>query len=150
MSGEGALPLNAVELRVLEGRANGLTYMQLASRLNYTYSSTVNVGFRVIKKLGARDMAHAVFVACQLKLLAPNRRHGDHAGFAAHRYRGEEPCDDCWAGERAYRAEQRQRRRQEATDGPQGAPEAANGARDVRGAAGAAERRTAARGEAAA
>lgn len=39
---------------------------------------------------------------------------------------------------------------QEAADGSQGAPEAVNGARDVRGAPGAAERRTAPRGEAAA
>ncbi|WP_329376151.1 hypothetical protein [Streptomyces sp. NBC_01483] len=98
-------------MKVLSGRASGLTYMALAGQLHYTYSSTVNVGSRVIDKLGARDMAHAVFVAVQLGLLDPRRRHGDHAGFAAHKYRGEEPCDDCWEGERAYRRGRKAARR---------------------------------------
>jgi hypothetical protein len=71
----------------------------------------VNVGSRVIDKLEARDMAHAVFVAVQLGLLDPRRRHGDHAGFAAHRYRDEEPCEACWEGERAYRRERRAARK---------------------------------------
>ena len=111
-SNGGPVPsLNPAELRVLEGRARGLTYMQLAARLNYTYSSTVNVGSRVIDKMGARDMAHAVFMAVQVGLLDPRRRHGDHAGFAAHRYRREEPCEECWEGERAYRREQKAARR---------------------------------------
>ena len=106
--GGGPVPsLNPAEMTVLEGRANGLTYMQIAARLHYTYSSTVNVGSRVIEKLGARDMAHAVFTAVQTGLLDPRRRHGDHAGFAAHKYRGEEPCEECWDGERAYRRERR-------------------------------------------
>jgi DNA-binding CsgD family transcriptional regulator len=108
----GPVPsLNAAEYRVLEGRARGLSYMQIAGQLHYTYSSTVNVGSRVIDKLGARDMAHAVFLAVQAGLLDPRRRHGDHAGFAAHRYRGEEPCEACWEGERAYRRERRAARK---------------------------------------
>lgn len=110
--GGGPTPcLNPAELRVLEGRANGLTYMQIAAQLHYTYSSTVNVGSRVIDKMGARDMAHAVFLAVQLRILDPNRRHGDHAGFAAHRYYGEEPCEACWEGERAYRRDRRAARK---------------------------------------
>lgn len=110
--GGGPSPfLNPAELRVLEGRANGLTYMQLAAQLHYTYSSTVNVGSRVIDKMGARDMAHAVFLAVQTGLLDPRRRHGDHPGFTAHRRRGEEPCEACWDGERAYRRERRAVRR---------------------------------------
>jgi hypothetical protein len=52
-----------------------------------------------------------VFLAVQAGLLDPRRRHGDHAGFAAHRYRGEEPCEACWEGERAYRRERRAARR---------------------------------------
>ena len=101
---DGPAPsLNPAEMTVLRGRANGLTYMQLAAQMHYTYSSTVNVGSRVIEKMGARDMAHAVFIGVQTGLLDPRRRHGEHAGFAAHRYRGEEPCEACWEGERAYR-----------------------------------------------
>lgn len=116
-SGDGPVPsLNPAERRVLEGRANGLSYMQLASQLHYTYSSTVNVGSRVIDKMGARDMAHAVFLAVQLKILDPNRRHGDHAGFAAHRYYSEEPCAECWEGERAYRRERRAARKADQVD----------------------------------
>ena len=110
--GGGPTPsLNPAELRVLEGRANGLTYMQIAAQLRYTYSSTVNVGSRVIDKMGARDMAHAVFLAVQMRILDPNRRHGDHAGFAAHRYYGEEPCEACREGERAYRRARRAARK---------------------------------------
>ncbi|WP_309031347.1 hypothetical protein [Streptomyces alfalfae] len=103
--------LNAVELRVLEGRARGHSYMQIAAQIHYTYSSTVNVGSRVIDKLGARDMAHAVFLAVQAGLLEPRRRHGDHAGFVAHRRRGEEPCGACKEGESAYRQARRAARR---------------------------------------
>jgi hypothetical protein len=94
-------------------------------------------------------LVHAVHLAYQAGLLR-RERHGDHAGFAAHRYRDEEPCDECWAGERAYRAERRQRRRQEGSGGPQGAQGPVNGARGVRGGARAADGRTGARGEAAA
>ena len=85
--------------------------MQIAAKAHRTYSYIVNVGSRVIEKLGARDMAHAVFIAVQIGLLDPTRRHGDHAGFAAHRYYGEEPCEACWEGERAYRRGRRAARK---------------------------------------
>jgi DNA-binding CsgD family transcriptional regulator len=130
--------LSDVELKVLRGTANGETYAETASRIFITEKSVSNVATRVMRKLDAKSMPHAVHLAYQAGLFR-RERHGDHAGFAAHRYREEEPCDDCWAGERAYRAEQRQRRRQEATGCPQGVPEAGSGARDVRGAPGAAQ-----------
>lgn len=120
-SGGPAPSLNDAERKVLEGRANGLTYMALAGQLHYTYSSTVNVGSRVIEKMGARDMAHAVFLAARSGLLDVNRRHGDHAGFAAHRYRKEDPCAACWEGERAYRTERRAARKAVKRDAVQGA-----------------------------
>jgi len=85
--------------------------MQIAGEQKYNYQSVKNAGFRVITKFGARDMAHAVFIAVQLRILDPTRRHGDHAGFAAHRYRSEEPCEACWEGERAYRRERRAARK---------------------------------------
>jgi DNA-binding CsgD family transcriptional regulator len=135
--------LSDVELKVLRGTANGETYAETASRIFITEKSVSNVATRVMRKLDAKSMPHAVHLAYQAGLFR-RERHGDHAGFAAHRYRDEEPCEACWAGERAYRAEQRQKRRQEPASGHQGAPEAARSGRDVRGATRAAEGRTAA------
>jgi hypothetical protein len=58
------------------------------------------------------NITHAVLLACQAGLLdGKPRRHGDHAGFAAHQYRGEEPCEACWAGERAYRRDRKAARK---------------------------------------
>lgn len=103
--------LTANEMAVLQGAAAGETYAQTAARIFLTDKSVSNVGLRVMAKLDAQTMAHAVFLAVQLRILDPNRRHGDHAGFAAHRYYGEEPCDACWAGERAYRRDLRAARK---------------------------------------
>lgn len=41
------------------------------------------------------------------------RPHGTHAAFVRHRNAGEEPCDACWHGERAY---QRNRKRNNRAD----------------------------------
>ena len=109
--GGPAPSLSPVERTVLEGVANGLTYRQIGKEIGYTFRGAADVGARAVKKLGANSLAHAVFLAVQAGLLDPRRRHGDHAGFAAHRYRGEEPCDACWEGERAYRRERRAARR---------------------------------------
>lgn len=103
-SGDGpVLSLSENEMDVLKGAAAGETYAQTAARIFLTDKSAANVGLRVMAKLGARTMAQAVYLAVQMRILDPNRRHGDHAGFAAHRYYGEDPCDLCWEGERAYR-----------------------------------------------
>ncbi|MFE2485997.1 response regulator transcription factor [Streptomyces mirabilis] len=144
--------LSDLEAAVLRHAAEGLTVEATARLLGATAPAVQDTRHRLMGKLGASSLVHAVHLAYQAGILR-RERHGDHAGFAAHRYRGEDPwacTQGCPEGERAYRAEQRQRRRQEAAGGPQGAPEAVDGARDVRGSAGAAERRTAARGEAAA
>jgi DNA-binding CsgD family transcriptional regulator len=98
-------------MAVLEGAASGETYAQTAARIFLTEKSVSNVGLRVMAKLGAQTMAHAVFIAVQLRILDPTRRHGDHPGFAAHKYYGEEPCEACWEGERAYRRERRAARK---------------------------------------
>ncbi|MER5902980.1 LuxR C-terminal-related transcriptional regulator [Streptomyces mirabilis] len=144
--------LSQREADVLRRVANGETYRQLASDWGVEEVTVRTTGVRVMRKLGANTIAHAVHLA-HLAGILRRERHGDHAGFAAHRYRGEDPwacTQGCPEGERTYRADQRQRRRQEAAGGPQGAPEAENGARDVREAAGATEGRTGLRGEAAA
>jgi DNA-binding CsgD family transcriptional regulator len=123
--------LSDIELQVLRGTANGETYAETASRIFITEKSVSNVATRIMRKLDAKSMPHAVHLAWEAGLFR-RERHGDHAGFAAHRYRGEEPCEACWAGERAYRAERRQRRRQEALYASESAREPVNGAPDVR------------------
>lgn len=110
--GGGPVPnLSGNELAVLQGSADGETYAQTAKRISLTDKSVANVGRRLMAKLGAQTMAQAVFISVRLRILDPTRRHGDHAGFAAHRYHGEEPCGACWEGERAYRRERRVARR---------------------------------------
>lgn len=111
--GGGLVPsLTELEMDVLRGVAHGKTYMRLAAHLGLSYKGAKHAGGRIIRKLGANDMAHAVFLACRAGLLDGRpQRHGDHAGFAAHRYRKEEPCEACWAGERAYRTERRKARK---------------------------------------
>lgn len=110
-SGGPAPSLSENELAVLKGAAAGETYAQTASQICMTEKSVSNVGRRLMAKLGAQTLAHAVFIAVQLKILDPTRRHGDHAGFAAHKYYREDPCQACWEGERAYRAERRAARK---------------------------------------
>ena len=139
------------ELRVLELVSLGKTHQEIAAELVMTSKGVTPTVNRAIRKLGASNAPHAVLLACRAGLLDGRpQRHGDHAGFAAHVYRGEEPCDACRAGEREYRTERRRKRRQEATDGPVGVREPARAARGVRWGAEAAEGRTAPRGEAAA
>jgi DNA-binding CsgD family transcriptional regulator len=103
--------LTSRELDVLRYISEGLTYAEIADKTSYTRDSVLKTSTRILRKLNARNRAHAVFIACQLRILDPTRRHGDHAGFAAHVYRAEEPCEACWEGERAYRRDRRAARR---------------------------------------
>ncbi|MEU6925523.1 helix-turn-helix transcriptional regulator [Streptomyces sp. NPDC046631] len=104
VGGGPAVSLTENELTVLQRAAQGETYAAIAQALGYAEKSVNKMGFRLIRKLGASNITHAVLLACQAGLLdGKPRRHGDHAGFAAHQYRGEEPCEACWEGERAYR-----------------------------------------------
>ncbi|WP_327300419.1 LuxR C-terminal-related transcriptional regulator [Streptomyces goshikiensis] len=103
--------LTDVELTVLQGAAEGRTYATLGRQLSLTEKSVGNVAMRVIDKFDARSITHAVFLACRAGVLdGQRRRHGDHAGYAAHVYRGEDPKEcpyGCWEGERVYRTAQR-------------------------------------------
>lgn len=112
-SGGGPVPsLTDHEVRVLEFVALGHTHEQIARELVMTPKGVTPTVNRAVKKLGARNAPHAVLLACRAGLLDGRpQRHGDHAGFAAHRYRGEEPCEECWEGERAYRRERRAARK---------------------------------------
>lgn len=102
--------LTAHELRVLRLVALGHTHEQIAEQLVMTRKGVTPTVNRVIRKLGAHNAPHAVHLAHQAGILR-RERHGDHAGYAAHLYRGEDPCDLCKAGERAYRNQRRQQRK---------------------------------------
>lgn len=100
------------ELSVLQGAAAGETYSETAARIFITEKSASNVGLRVMAKLGAQTMAQAVLIGCRAGILDGRRqRHGDHAGFMAHQRRDEDPCDECKAGESAYKASRRAARK---------------------------------------
>jgi DNA-binding CsgD family transcriptional regulator len=112
-AGGGPVPsLNENELVVLGSAAEGDTYAVIAARLGWNPKSVNKMAYRAARKLGARNITHAVFLACQAGILDGRpRRHGDHAGYAAHVARKEEPCEACWIGERAYRTERRRARK---------------------------------------
>lgn len=106
--GGGPAPsLTAREVAFLERLAQGDTAQEIAEELIFAESSVRNFAMRLRDKLGAKTNEQAVYLACQWRILDPTRRHGDHAGFAAHKYYGEDPCDACRVGENEYRRERR-------------------------------------------
>ncbi|MFF1544114.1 hypothetical protein [Streptomyces sp. NPDC058291] len=102
--------LTALETAALRHAADGHTIESSARLLSSSMPAVQDARHRLMGKLGAQSMAHAVHLAHQAGILR-RERHGDHAGYAAHTYRGEEPCDPCKAGERAYRNDRRQQRK---------------------------------------
>lgn len=111
-SGVAAPFLTEHERGVLELVALGYTHEDIARELVMTTKGVTPTVNRAIRKLGASNAPNAVLLACRAGLLDGRpQRHGDHAGFAAHRYRGEEPCEACWEGERAYRTDRRAARK---------------------------------------
>ncbi|MFE6412603.1 response regulator transcription factor [Streptomyces sp. NPDC057837] len=106
--------MTKLELSALQYVSQGLTYAEIGQRTGYSQVSVQKAVIRVLRKLNARNRAHAVFLACQAGILNPKHRHGDHAGFIAHQRRGEDPWEcrlGCPEGERAYRRERRAARR---------------------------------------
>lgn len=111
------------ELDVLHRSALGDTYDEIAKDYGIHRGAVGKLASRMFAKIGALSMPHAVLIACRAGLLdGQRRRHGDHAGYAAHVYRGEDPKDcehGCWEAELAYRADRRRARRaQEAPSAP--------------------------------
>ena len=107
--------LSDLDVAVLRHAAEGRTIEATARLLGTSMPAVQDTRHRLMGKLGAKSLAHAVHLAYQAGILR-RERHGDHAGFAAHVYRGEDPwaCDQgCPEGERAYRADRRRKRRQE-------------------------------------
>jgi DNA-binding CsgD family transcriptional regulator len=109
--GPSSRPVTEHQLNALRLAADGKTHKQIARALSIDEKSIGKLMTEIFRKLGAVNMPNAVLLACRVGLLDPKRRHGDHAGFAAHRYRGEEPCEACWDGERTYRRDRRAARK---------------------------------------
>ncbi|MER6488768.1 LuxR C-terminal-related transcriptional regulator [Streptomyces virginiae] len=107
--------LTALEQETLELVADGLTFEQIGRRLNITAHAAELRMSRAKQKLGGTTTPHAVILACRAGLLDGRpQRHGDHAGYEAHRRRGEEPCDACRVGEREHRSRYKSRTRRAA------------------------------------
>ena len=146
-------PLSDIELEVLRGAADGETYGATGARIFMEGKSVSNAARRVMRKLDAKTMPHAVLLACRAGLLdgrPRSQRHGDHGGYTNHQKRGEDACAACKAGESRYQVERRLRRRQEGVGGAVAALEAVSGAGDVPGAAGRSGERSGDPGEVAA
>lgn len=106
--GPSKRPLTPRQLDLLQRASDGQTHKQIARDLGIDEGSVGKLMSEIFRKLGAVNMANAVLLACRAGILDGRpQRHGDHAGFAAHVYRKEDPCDDCRAGERAYRRAQK-------------------------------------------
>ena len=102
--------LTPLEQETLELVADGLTFPQIGRRLNSTTSAAELRMQRVMRKLGAASSAQAVILACRAGILDGRpQRHGDHAGYEAHRRRGETPCEACRVGEREHRSRYKSR-----------------------------------------
>ncbi|MGW6946142.1 helix-turn-helix domain-containing protein [Streptomyces xanthophaeus] len=106
--------LTELEVEVIRLAAEGLGYKEIAERIYVIPRRATEIKTGALRKLGARNIASGVYLACRAGILDGRpQRHGDHAGYAAHKYRGEDPklCPHgCWEGELAYRAERRRAR----------------------------------------
>ncbi|MGX1254132.1 DNA-binding CsgD family transcriptional regulator [Streptomyces ambofaciens] len=104
------------QLEVLRRIAMGQSRAQIGKALGLTNGGVSSINRQILLKLGATSSAHAVHLA-HLAGILRRERHGDHAGFTAHVRRGEDPwacTQGCPDGERAYRAERRQQRKEAA------------------------------------
>lgn len=100
------------ESTILRLVAKGLTQEEIGRQLHVSRETVNKAMQRIMRLLGARNCTHAVFLACQAGILDGRpQRHGDHAGYAAHVYRKEDPCKACQEGEREYRRKQRAARK---------------------------------------
>lgn len=104
--------LTELEVEVLRLASEGLGYEEIAKRIYVIPRRATAIKTSALRKLGARNIANAVFLACRAGILDGRpQRHGDHAGYEAHRKRGEDPCEACRAGEREHRSRYKGRQR---------------------------------------
>lgn len=100
--------LTELEVEVLRLASEGLGYQEIAERIYVIPRRATEIKTGALRKLGARNIANGILLACRAGLLDGRpQRHGDHNGYEAHIRRGDrgdEICDACRAGEKAYRA----------------------------------------------
>ncbi|MFF5703447.1 response regulator transcription factor [Streptomyces sp. NPDC012794] len=98
------------EREVLGLMAQGRTLVQIATQWDVSTGTVHEYAERLRRRLGAETNPQAVLLACRAGLLdgRPFLRHGDHAGYETHRKRRIPYCDDCRAGEKAYRESRRE------------------------------------------
>ncbi|MEV6580213.1 LuxR C-terminal-related transcriptional regulator [Streptomyces sp. NPDC051582] len=90
--GPSKRPLTEHQLTALQLAAGGATQAAIGRSLGIDGKSVGKLMTEVFRKLGAVNMPNAVFLACHAGYLDGRRRtHGDHAGYEAHRRRGEDP-----------------------------------------------------------
>lgn len=107
--------LTAREIDVLRRLASGATYAAIARSLGISDRTACWIGQQIMRKLEARNITHAVFLACQAQILRQQRRHGDRPGYLQHMRRGEEACDPCKEAAARHSAERRAARRRAST-----------------------------------
>lgn len=116
-NGGGPVPsLTEREVRIIRLISQGFTYRQIGNRIGLGEDSVKPAVSRLLRKLGAENSAHAVLLACRAGVVdgrprSGPERHGDPAGFRRHERRGEEPCEYCREGRRAYQREWTRARR---------------------------------------
>jgi len=106
--------LTELEIEVLHLASEGLGYEEIAKRIYVIPRRATEIKTSALRKLGARNIANGILLACRAGLLDGRpQRHGDHAGYEAHRKRGEDPklCEACSAGEQAHKAALRARQK---------------------------------------
>lgn len=103
--GSSSKPLTPHQLEAFRLAAAGHTHAAIGHRLGIDEKSVGKLMTEVFRKLGAVNMPNAVLLGCRAGILDGRpQRHGDHAGYEAHRRRGEDPCEACRVGEREHRS----------------------------------------------
>lgn len=98
------LALTPEQVAALELVAQGYTLERAGRQLGVSRNAVKLRLHRAMARLGAENSTHAVYLACLAGVLDGRpQRHGDHAGYEAHRKRGEEICQPCRDGEREHR-----------------------------------------------
>lgn len=109
------LSLSPRQLRILRRRAEGLSGPQAARAEGISVGTESYHEQVILTRLHAKSITNAVLLACRAGILDGRpQRHGDHAGYEAHRKRGEDPrqCPHgCWVGEQAHKAAMKARQK---------------------------------------
>jgi DNA-binding CsgD family transcriptional regulator len=101
------LPLTDREMEALQALARGASYDQLARQWEITPKGAMSVGHRVIVKLGALNITHAVHLAWADGLIGTWPDCGTEAAYSRHKYHRQTADAKC----RKSRAQRMSRKR---------------------------------------